>query len=97
MEKGNFATKPDGIERLRILVHSNTCIRKQLADFITRLPKANVVVWVTTGWNNAIPSGWREHAIIDKYFDELKTEGSPIVQSALKSVRRKEVIGNIIS
>lgn len=97
MEKGNFATKPDGIEGLRILVQHKTCLRKQLADFITRMPKASVGVWVTTGWNNAIPSGCREHAIIDEYFDELKSEGSPMVQGALKSVRRKDVIGNIIS
>lgn len=84
MEKGNFENKPDGIEGLRILVQHKAGLRKQLADFIARLPKTKVGVWVTNGWNNAIPNDCREHTIIDKYFEELKTEGSPIVQRTLK-------------
>ena len=89
MEKGNFSNKPDGIEGLRILVQHKTCLRKQLADFITRLPKEKVGVWVTNGWNNAIPSDCREHDIIDKYFEELETEGNSIVQRTLKNVGGK--------
>lgn len=88
MEKGNFENKPDGIDGLRILVQHKDCLRKQLADFITRLPKTKVGIWVTNGWNNAIPSDCSEHDIIDKYFEELKAEGNPIVQGVLKNVRR---------
>ena len=89
MEKGNFANKPDGIEGLRTLVQCKACLRKQLADFITRLPKLKVGVWVINGWNKAIPFDCREHAIINKYFEELKTEGNFIVQGALKNVGGK--------
>ena len=89
MEKGNFENKPDGIDGLRILVQQKNSLRRQLADFIAGLPKTQVGVWVTNGWNKAIPSGCSEHAIIDKYFEELKTEGNFIVQGALTSGRRK--------
>lgn len=68
-----------------------------MADFIAGLPKTQVGVWVTNGWNKAIPSDCSEHSIIDKYFEELKTDGNPIVQGTLKAVRRKDVIGHIIS
>ena len=97
MEKGNFENKPDGIDGLRILVQQKNSLRRQLADFIAGLPKTQVGVWVTNGWNKAIPSDCSEHSIIDKYFEELKTDGSPIVQGTLKAVRRKDVIGHIIS
>ena len=86
MEKGNFENKPDGMDGLRILVQYKVCLRKQLADFITRLPKTKVGVWVTNGWNKAIPRNCKEHDIIDKYFEELETKGSLIVQGALKNV-----------
>ena len=89
MEKGNFEYKPDGIEGLRILVQHKVCLRKQLADFITILPKTEVGAWIITGWNNAIPCDCKEHDIIDKYFEDLKTEGNPIVQNVLKNVGRK--------
>lgn len=97
MEKGNFENKPDGIDGLRILVQQKNSLRRQLADFIAGLPKTQVGVWVTNGWNKAIPSDCSEHSIIDKYFEELKTDGKPIVQGTLKAVRRKDVIGHIIS
>ena len=91
MEKGNFENKPDGIDGLRILVQQKNSLRRQLADFIAGLPKTQVGVWVTNGWNKAIPSDCSEHSIIDKYFEELKTDGNPIVQGTLKAVRRKTV------
>ena len=97
MEKGNFENKPDGIDGLRILVQQKNSLRRQLADFIAGLPKTQVGVWVTNGWNKAIPSDCSEHSIIYKYFEELKTDGNPIVQGTLKAVRRKDVIGHIIS
>lgn len=97
MEKGNFENKPDGIDGLRILVQQKNSLRRQLADFIAGLPKTQVGVWVTNGWNKAIPSDCSEYSIIDKYFEELKTDGNPIVQGTLKAVRRKDVIGHIIS
>ena len=97
MEKGNFENKPDGIDGLRILVQQKNSLRRQLADFIAGLPKTQVGVWVTNGWNKAIPSDCSEHSNIDKYFEELKTDGNPIVQGTLKAVRRKDVIGHIIS
>ena len=97
MEKGNFENKRDGIDGLRILVQQKNSLRRQLADFIAGLPKTQVGVWVTNGWNKAIPSDCSEHSIIDKYFEELKTDGNPIVQGTLKAVRRKDVIGHIIS
>lgn len=97
MEKGNFENKPDGIDGLRILVQQKNSLRRQLADFIAGLPKTQVGVWVTNGWNKAIPSDCSEHSIIDKYFEELKTDGNPIVQGTLKAVRRKDVVGHIIS
>lgn len=68
MEKGNFENKPDGIDGLRILVQQKNSLRRQLADFIAGLPKTQVGVWVTNGWNKAIPSDCSEHSIIDKNF-----------------------------
>lgn len=96
MEKGNFENKPDGIDGLRILAQHKPCLRKQLADFITRLPQEQVGIWVTNGWNNAIPSGCTEHDIIDKYLEELKTKGNSVVQGVLKNIRRKKTSGYII-
>ena len=89
MEKGNFENKPDGIDGLRILVQHKPCLRKQLADFITRLPKAKVGLWVLNGWENAIPSSCSERDIINRYFDALTSDGSPIVKNALANMRRK--------
>ena len=86
MEKGNFENKPDGMDGLRILVQYKVCLRKQLADFITRLPKTKVGVWVTNGWNKAIPRNCKEHDIIDKYYEELEKKESLIVKGALKNV-----------
>ena len=88
MEKGNFSTEPKGMKGLRKLVQHKICLREKLAKFIARLPKSEVGAWVTTGWNEAIPSDCTEHEIIDKYFEELKTEGNSTVQGILKSVRR---------
>lgn len=87
MEKGAFENKPDGIDGLRILVQQKNFLRKQLVDFIVGLPKKQVGIWVTKGWNKAIPSNCSEHGIIDKYFEELKTDGNSIVQRALNNVR----------
>lgn len=95
MEKASFESKPDGIDGLRILTQHKTFLRKQLAEFITGLPKATVGVWVIKGWENALPSNCDEHAIIDKYFDDLKTDGTPIVQRALETVRRKITNGYV--
>jgi kap p-loop len=96
MEKGNFISQPDGIEGLRILVQHKPCLRKQLSDFITRLPKKRVGIWVANGWNNAIPNDCDEYNIIDRYLEELKTEGNSVVQGALKNMRRKKTSGYII-
>lgn len=88
MESGNFEKEPNGIEGLKILTQYKIFLRKNLANFIFRLPKAEVGVWVITGWDKAIPSDCNEYNIIDKYLDELQINGNPIVQKTLKTVRR---------
>lgn len=88
MESGNFEKEPNGIEGLKILTQYKIFLRKNLANFIFRLPKAEVGVWVITGWDKAIPSDCNEYNIIDKYLDELQINGNPIVQKTLKTVKR---------
>lgn len=95
MEKGSFDTKPNGIDGLIILTQHKPFLRQKLAEFITGLPKAQVGVWVLNGWEKAIPSGCCEQAIINKYLDELKTDGNPTVQKASKVMRRKTTHGYI--
>lgn len=97
MGKGNFSTEPKGMEGLRKLVQHKICLRKKLAEFIARLPKTEVGPWVTKGWNKAIPSECKEHAILDQYFDKLEKEGNYIVQRAVKSLKRKDTNGYINS
>lgn len=88
MEKGEFADQPDGIEGLKILTQQKSFLRKSLADFIASLPKAKVGVWVLKGWEKAIPRDCDEYVVLNKYFEKLKTDGNPIVQTTLKAIWR---------
>lgn len=89
MEKGNFDNQPEGIDGIRILTQHKTFLRKRLVEFINGLPKAKVGAWVLTGWEKSIPNNCSEFSEINKYFDELKTDGNFIVKGALKTLRRK--------
>lgn len=89
MEKGNFHKKPDGIDGLRILVQQKKNLRKQLAEFIVGLPKAQVGVWVLSGWTKAIPDDCEERVAVKKYIDELETQGNYTVRPAAKAMKGK--------
>lgn len=89
MEKGNFNKKSDGIDGLRILVQQKKNLRKQLAEFIVGLPKAQVGVWVLSGWAKAIPDDCEEHVAVKKYIDELETQGNSTVRSMAKAMKEK--------
>ena len=88
MEKANFENEPNGIAGMKILVQNKSSLRKELAEFISRLPKNKVGIWIVNGWENTIPRGCREYDIIEKYFEALKEEGNEIVQSALKTISK---------
>lgn len=89
LEKGNFDTKPDGVDGLKALTQEKSFLREQLADFICELPKAKVGPWVVTGWEKSIPKNCSEYVKLIKYFNELETEGSPMVKAVVNTLGRK--------
>lgn len=84
MEKGQFESKPKGIEGLVILVQCKPELRKKLVDFINAIPPRKVGIWCLHGWDKAIPKDCEERKGINQYFEKLKTEGSEIMKSTLK-------------
>lgn len=89
MEKNKFVNKPDGIDGLISLVRNKTFLQTKLAEFISNIPKNNVGAWVTTGWDKAIPKGSPSYDILDKYFEELKSEGNQVVKTTLSRLERQ--------
>ena len=87
MEKGQFDTKPKGVDGLIILVQNRPELRKKLIEFIDNIPEDKVGVWVVHGWDKAIPKDCDERKKLDQYFDKLKSKGSIVVKEALKMIR----------
>ena len=87
MERGQFDTKPKGIDGLTILVQSRPELRKSLVNFIDAIPAAKVGVWILHGWDRAIPKNCDERKILNQYIDKLKSNGTLVVKAALKKMR----------
>ena len=86
MEKGQFETKPKGVDGLIILVQNRPELRKKLIEFIDYIPEDKVGVWVVHGWDKAIPKDCDERKKLDQYFDKLKSKGTIVVKEALKMI-----------
>lgn len=86
MEKGQFDMKPKGLDGLVILVQYKPELRKSLVDFIDAIPVDKAGVWITNGWDKAIPKDCDERKGINRYFGKLKSGGSAIVKAALKKI-----------
>lgn len=84
MERGQFDTKPKGIDGLIILVQSKPELRKSLVNFIETIPISKAGVWVINGWDKAIPKGCEERKNLNQYFEKLKSDGTGVVKAALK-------------
>ncbi len=87
MEKGQFDPKPKGIDGLIILVQNKPELRKLLAAFIEAIPVNKAGVWVTIGWDKAIPPNCEEKSRLNQYIEKLKKEGTTAIQNVLKSTR----------
>lgn len=86
MEKGQFETKPKGVDGLIILVQNRPELRKKLIEFIDFIPADKVGVWVVHGWEKAIPKDCDERKRLDQYFDKLKNNGTKVVKEAIKKI-----------
>ena len=89
MEKGQFDAKPQGIAGIIMLVQSKPEFRKNLIGFIETLPADKVGVWVTSGWDKAIPESCEERKGLNRYFEKLKKDGTSTVKSTLNRMRGK--------
>lgn len=89
MEKGQFDAKPQGIAGIIMLVQSKPEFRKNLIGFIETLPADKVGVWVTSGWDKAIPESCEERKGLNRYFEKLKKDGISTVKSTLNRMRGK--------
>lgn len=87
MERGQFDTKPKGTDGLILLVQNKPELRKSLLNFVDAIPVAKVGVWILHGWDRAIPKDCDERKLLSKYFDKLKSNGTPVVKAALKKMR----------
>lgn len=87
IEKGSFDQKPAGIEGLIILTAKKIALRGKLVSFIEGLPKAQVGVWILSGWEKAIPNGTEEAEKLNRYYDSLKNNGNSLVRAALKTMK----------
>lgn len=87
MERGQFDTKPKGIDGLIILVQSKPELRKSLVNFIDAIPVAKVGVWILNGWDRAIPKDCDERKTLNQYYDKIKSSGTSVVKAALKKMR----------
>lgn len=87
IETGKFDTKPKGVDGLFILVQNKTDLREKLVNFVDTIPADKVGVWVTTGWDRALPKKCEERKLLDQYLDKLKKSGSTTMRNALKNIK----------
>lgn len=86
MERGQFDVKPKGTDGLIILVQHKPELRKNMINFIESLPVSKVGVWITHGWDKAIPKDCEERKGLNQYLDKLKNSGTAVVKAALKKM-----------
>lgn len=86
MEKGQFETKPKGIDGLIVLVQNKPELRKSLVGFIDAIPIDTVGIWITNGWDKAIPKTCDEKKVLNQYFEKLKKDGSATVKTVLNQM-----------
>lgn len=86
MERGQFETKPKGIDGLIVLVQNKAELRENLVGFIDTIPVDKTGVWIIRGWDKAIPTNCAERKNLNRCFDKLKNSGTEIVKNALKNM-----------
>lgn len=86
MERGQFETKPKGIDGLIVLVQNKVELRENLVGFIDTIPADKTGVWIIRGWDKAIPTNCAERKNLNRCFDKLKNSGTEIVKNALKNM-----------
>lgn len=86
MEKGQFETKPKGIDGLIVLVQNKPELRKSLVGFIDAIPIDTVGIWIINGWDKAIPKTCDERKVLNQYFEKLKKDGSTTVKTVLNQM-----------
>lgn len=89
LEKGQFDTKPKGIDGIIMLVQYKSELRKNLVSFVDTIPIDKAGIWIINGWEKAIPRDCEERRNLEQYFDKLRKYGIPTVKAALKTVRGK--------
>lgn len=90
LEKGQFETKPNGIDGLIILVKQKPELQQRLVTFLDSIPIAKVGVWILNGWDKCIPKDSDARKTLDKYFEKIESDGNPIVKATLKRVKVKK-------
>lgn len=86
MEKGQFESKPKGIDGLIVLVQNKPELRKSLVGFIDAIPIDTVGIWITNGWDKAIPKTCDERKVLNQYFEKLKKDGSATIKTVLNQM-----------
>ena len=86
MERGQFDTKPKGIDGLILLVQNKTELRKNLVGYIDAIPADKAGVWIIQGWDKAIPKDCDERKKLNQYFEKLKNSGTKIVKRTLMNM-----------
>lgn len=86
MERGQFDTKPKGIDGLILLVQNKTELRKKLVGYIDAIPAYKAGVWIIQGWDKAIPKDCDERKKLNQYFEKLKNSGTKIVKMTLMNM-----------
>ena len=86
MERGQFETRPKGIDGLIVLVQNKAELRENLVGFIDTIPADKTGVWIIRGWDKAIPTNCAERKDLNRCIDKLKNSGTEIVKNALKNM-----------
>lgn len=89
-EKGQFKNQPDGIEGLKLLVQCKPELQNRFASFIASIPKKEVGFWVLKGFDKAIPNNTDAWKMLEKYHNDLRSEGNEEVKKALNALGEKK-------
>lgn len=86
MERGQFETKPKGIDGVIVLVQNKTELRESLVNFMDTIPADKAGIWIIRGWDKAIPADCAERKGLERCLEKLKNSGTEIVKNALKNM-----------
>ncbi len=90
LQKDSFASKPNGIDGLVLIVEAHPQLQRRLLEFVRELPSSKVGVWAVTSWGTCL----KEQAIAQEFQKLLKDwiehSGNKMLQTAAEGLLQLE-------